>query len=168
MQIDFRGINTPRDLQEFHLPSGDPGDYWWPRAQMRLQVVWLPVEEIDGPQPGMAPHRREGWPEIWIKEDKQAFFFWRHGLSLSLNLEEGRAEARISYKNDWQSILRILYFFGFLEERGLLLHASGLVHRGLAYIFPGVSGAGKTTIVRLSPQLPLLSDEIYRRTIDRK
>jgi hypothetical protein len=115
---------------------------------------------IDGPLAGMTPHRWDGRPEIWIKEDQQSLFLWRQGFSLSLNFKEAKAEARISHKNDWQSVLRVLYFFGFLKERGLLLHASSLVHRGMAYVFPGASGAGKTTIAKLSPELPLLTDEI--------
>ncbi|HEY9072822.1 MAG TPA: hypothetical protein VIN67_01710 [Desulfobaccales bacterium] len=42
----------------------------------------------------------------------------------------------------------------------MLLHASGLVRSGVAWVFPGVSGAGKTTIVRQSPDLTVLSDEV--------
>jgi hypothetical protein len=127
---------------------------------MVLRVAWRPMEEVGHPQPGMVKQWWDGGPEIWIKEDRDSLFLWRRGLSLSFNLKEGRAVAQICQRNDWQSILRVLYFFGFLKERGLLLHASGLVRRGLAYVFPGASGAGKTTLVRLSPELPHLTDEV--------
>ena len=160
MQIDPSGIAKTRDLQEYIFPTGSPEDYWWSRSRTHLRVTWVAPKAIDGPLPGMTPHRWNGQREIWVKENQEWLVLWRQGFSLSLNLKEGKAEARISRENDWQSVLRILYFFGFLKERGLLLHASSLVHRGMAYVFPGASGAGKTTIVRLSPQLPLLTDEI--------
>ena len=60
----------------------------------------------------------------------------------------------------WRNVLRVLYFYGFLDNTGLLLHASGLVRGNRAYVFPGVSDAGKTTIVRHSPGMPVLSDEV--------
>ena len=37
-----------------------------------------------------------------------------------------------------------------LAERGLIVHAAGLVHRGRGLVLAGVSGAGKSTIVRLA------------------
>jgi hypothetical protein len=160
MNYDFRGLNKSGEFQEFHLVSRGARDYWWPRGQKRLRVAWLPPDKIRRPQRGMALHQWDSKQRIWLKEDEHSLFLWRRGVSLAVNFKEGWAEARISKKNDWQIILRILYFFGFLKEQGLLLHASSLVHRGMAYVFPGASGAGKTTIVRLSPELPLLTDEI--------
>lgn len=161
MPVDPRVLTATRDLQEFHLPSGDPGDHWWPPTRMVLQVVWRLSHEVDRPQqPGMVSRQWDSGRELWIKEDRDSLFLWRPGLfSLSLNLKEGRAEAQICQKFEWQSILRVLYFFGLVQQRGLLLHASSLVRRGMAYVFPGASGAGKTTIVRLSPELPYLTDE---------
>lgn len=160
MQIDPRGITKTRELQEFLFPTGSPEDYWWPTSKTHLRVAWVAPKAIDGPLPGMTPHRWNGQREIWVKENQACLVLWRPGFSLSLNFKEGQAEARVSRENDWQSVLRVLYFFGFLKEPGLLLHASSLVHRGRAYVFPGASGAGKTTIVRLSPGSPLLTDEI--------
>jgi hypothetical protein len=160
MDFDFRGLNKSGKYQEFRWVGGAPGDYWWPSGQKRLRVAWLPSKKIKRPQTGMALHRWDSGQRVWLKEDDESLFLWRRGISLSVNFKEGWAEARISQPTDWQSILRIIYFFDFLKEGGLLLHASSLVHQGMAYVFPGASGAGKTTIVRLSPELPLLTDEI--------
>jgi hypothetical protein len=41
-----------------------------------------------------------------------------------------------------------------------LLHASSLVHKEQAYVFPGRSGAGKTTIVEHSAGKAVLNDEL--------
>lgn len=59
------------------------------------------------------------------------------------------------------SILRILLTVALAGEGGMLLHASSVVLNGRAYVFTGVSGAGKTTISRLAPEgAHLLTDEM--------
>jgi hypothetical protein len=58
------------------------------------------------------------------------------------------------------TMLRVVHSLALLERRTLLVHASSLVRGGGAYLFPGRSGAGKTTVTRLSPDAMLLSDEI--------
>jgi hypothetical protein len=45
----------------------------------------------------------------------------------------------------------------------LLLHASGVIHEGTAYIFTGASGAGKSTVCKLlarDPSFTILHDEV--------
>ncbi len=44
----------------------------------------------------------------------------------------------------------VIFLHRIVREGGLLLHACGLVHEGLARVFTGPSGAGKTTISRLA------------------
>lgn len=57
--------------------------------------------------------------------------------------------------------LRIIYSLELVEYGGFLLHSSSLVRNGRAFLFSGVSGAGKTTISRLAPpDATLLTDEI--------
>lgn len=50
------------------------------------------------------------------------------------------------------------------RKGGLLLHAASFVREGTAYVFPGVSTAGKTTLAGLTlesrPECTLLTDEI--------
>ncbi len=59
------------------------------------------------------------------------------------------------------SVLRIVQSIVLARSGGFLLHAASAVFRGCAYLFAGVSGAGKTTISRLAPsEAVLLSDEI--------
>jgi len=45
----------------------------------------------------------------------------------------------------------------------LLLHASGVIHQGKAYLFTGASGAGKSTVCKLlagDPSFSILHDEV--------
>lgn len=57
--------------------------------------------------------------------------------------------------------LRVVHTLLLAEEGGFLLHASSVVRNGRAFLFTGVSGAGKTTISQLAPEdATLLTDEI--------
>jgi len=67
-------------------------------------------------------------------------------------------------------VLRILHSLILAREGGFLVHAASAVRNGRAFLFSGVSGAGKTTISRLAPpDVVLLTDEIsYVRRKDRE
>jgi len=59
------------------------------------------------------------------------------------------------------SVLRILHSLILAQRGGFLLHAASAICDGRAYLFSGVSGAGKTTMTRLAPaDVTLLTDEI--------
>lgn len=60
------------------------------------------------------------------------------------------------------AVLRIVHTLVLAQEQsGFLLHAASAVRNGKAFLFAGVSGAGKTTISRLAPaEVTLLADEI--------
>jgi len=59
------------------------------------------------------------------------------------------------------SVLRILHSLILAERGGFLLHAASASCDGRAYLFSGVSGAGKTTMTRLAPpDVTLLTDEV--------
>ncbi len=59
------------------------------------------------------------------------------------------------------SVLRIVHSLILAERGGFLLHAASAICDGRAYLFSGVSGAGKTTMTRLAPaDITLLTDEI--------
>ncbi len=60
-----------------------------------------------------------------------------------------------------ESYLRICYSFLAVENGGLLLHSAGIIRNGNGYIFPGVSGTGKSTIAGLATSRErILSDEL--------
>jgi hypothetical protein len=59
------------------------------------------------------------------------------------------------------AVLRIVHSLILAREGGFLVHAASAIRNGEAFIFSGVSGAGKTTISRLAPpDATLLTDEI--------
>jgi len=77
---------------------------------------------------------------------------------LDFNTLNGQVE--ISTENSFDSFLRVAFSLILPGMDGLAIHASSLVRNEKAYVFPGKSGAGKTTIVRLTPEATLLTDEI--------
>jgi hypothetical protein len=66
------------------------------------------------------------------------------------------------------AVLRIVHTLVLAQQGGFLLHSASAVRNGKAFLFAGVSGAGKTTISRLAPHdATLLTDEIsYVRKLD--
>jgi len=59
------------------------------------------------------------------------------------------------------TVLRIAHSLALAEKGGLLMHSASAVRNGRAFLFAGVSGAGKTTITRLAPaDATVLTDEI--------
>jgi len=58
-------------------------------------------------------------------------------------------------------VLRILHSLFLARDGGFLVHAASAVRNGRAFLFAGVSGAGKTTLSRLAPpDAEVLTDEI--------
>jgi len=66
------------------------------------------------------------------------------------------------------AVLRIVHTLVLAKQGGFLLHSASAIRNGRAFLFAGVSGAGKTTISRLAPaDATLLTDEIsYVRKLD--
>jgi hypothetical protein len=66
------------------------------------------------------------------------------------------------------AVLRIVHTLMLARQGGFLLHSASAIRNGKAFLFAGVSGAGKTTISRLAPaDAILLTDEIsYVRKLD--
>jgi hypothetical protein len=59
------------------------------------------------------------------------------------------------------AVLRIVHTLLLAKQGGFLLHSASAIRNGKAFLFAGVSGAGKTTISRLAPDdATLLTDEI--------
>jgi hypothetical protein len=59
------------------------------------------------------------------------------------------------------AVLRIVHTLLLAQQGGFLLHSASAIRNGKAFLFAGVSGAGKTTISGLAPaDATLLTDEI--------
>lgn len=88
-----------------------------------------------------------------------------HYFSGIFNLRSGIAEAEVDSRlHILVSFLRMIYSIKAINTGGLFVHAASLARDGIAYLFPGKSGTGKTTLVKMAlssdKKILPLSDEI--------
>ena len=109
--------------------------------------------------------RADGYPpteELDVRRLDDTFTVGRQDVRGRIDLRARRAHASLWRADELplDAFLRVLFSLALVEEGGLLVHAASLVRAGRAYLFPGRSGAGKTTLARLSTDVLLLSDEV--------
>lgn len=68
------------------------------------------------------------------------------------------SEIRIVETTDY--LLRIVFAILIFNNGGILFHGAGIIRNGLAYVFFGHSGAGKSTVARLSPNDIVINDDL--------
>jgi hypothetical protein len=111
-------------------------------------------------------------------EDGENFPLIPGGTVVRIITQDGRVKFYSEFENGWldldarygelimrptgspENYLRVLYAIRCLERDALLVHASGVVRRGLGYVFFGASGSGKTTVTKLSSEGIILSDDL--------
>jgi len=111
-----------------------------------------------------------------VPSDEDVSVFKR-GSTWCLQRGDFRAEWDLRRREGWirqcanpysiDSVLRITHSLLLAMEGGFQLHASSAIRNSRAFLFAGVSGAGKTTTVKLAPtDAVILTDEIsyVRRT----
>jgi len=100
--------------------------------------------------------------DLEVRVDGKLWSMQRGDFHARWNAEEGRGFIRqplSPYAID--SVLRIIHSLTLADRGGFLVHAASAIRNGSAFLFAGVSGAGKTTIARLAPRdALLLTDEI--------
>jgi hypothetical protein len=115
------------------------------------------------------PSRKAPDEEVRVEMQDGTWRLRRGDFRAQWNPDAGRGHIRQSanpYSID--SILRIVHTLILAREGGFLLHSAGAIRNRRAFLFSGVSGAGKTTISRLAPpDVTLLTDEVsYIRRVD--
>jgi hypothetical protein len=114
--------------------------------------------QIDVTPPGLI----EPDEDVRVHRNSGNWFFDRGDFHAEWNPSSGRGKVRQTvnpYSID--CVLRIVHTLLLARQGGFLLHAASAVRNGRAFLFSGVSGAGKTTISGLAPSdVTLLTDEI--------
>jgi hypothetical protein len=100
--------------------------------------------------------------DVRVSREGEQWVLQRGDFSARWDIRTGRGTVRQnSNPYSLDSVLRILHSLILAERGGFLLHAASAICEGQAYLFSGVSGAGKTTMTRLAPpDVTLLTDEI--------
>lgn len=100
--------------------------------------------------------------ELQVKMRDGRWILKRGDFRAEWNPETGEGHIR-QFANPYSpdAVLRIVHSLILAREGGFLIHAASAIRNGKAFLFSGVSGAGKTTISRLAPSdAVLLTDEI--------
>ncbi len=108
------------------------------------------------------PGTESGDEELTVKWDSGRWLMERGDFQAEFNpaTARGRIEQTIN-PFSLDSVLRIVHTLLLARKGGFLVHASSAIRNGRAFLFSGVSGAGKTTMARLAPpDAALLTDEI--------
>lgn len=136
--------------------AGFLGDVAQPDHVFDIELVPFPADDEDlavVDAHADAVHVSRSGP-LWQVRRGDFFAEWDPAL------RHGRARMVPSpYSLD--SVIRILHTLILAEQGGMLMHASSVALAGRAWMFTGVSGAGKTTISRLCPpDAHILTDEM--------
>ena len=109
--------------------------------------------------------------DLRVWSEKGLWRLERGDFRAEWNPSEGRGKILQSFSPyAIDTVLRIVHSLIQASLGGFLLHGASAIRNGRAFLFSGVSGAGKTTISRLAPpDSVLLTDEIsyIRRVGDR-
>lgn len=119
-----------------------------------------PLVEIDIDL--VAPRAITDEEDISVRLVSGRWLIERGDLRAELEPESGRARV-VQSANPYSidTVLRIIHSLVLARSGGLLVHAASCVRNRKAFLFSGVSGAGKTTISSLAPaDATLLTDEI--------
>jgi hypothetical protein len=100
--------------------------------------------------------------DLYVGRDGQGWELARGDFRAVWNPAQGHGTIRQTlspYAVD--SVLRIVHTLILAPQGGFLLHGASAIRNGRAFLFSGVSGAGKTTMSSLAPRdATLLTDEI--------
>ncbi len=100
--------------------------------------------------------------DLEVKIEEGVWLLKRGDFRARWNPHAGKGQIR-QLRNPYavDSLLRIVHTLILARQGGFLVHAASAIRGGKAFLFAGVSGAGKTTISRLAPpDAKLLTDEI--------
>jgi hypothetical protein len=100
--------------------------------------------------------------DVQVRQQDGQWFLQRGDFRARWDSSAGRGRIRQS-RNPYaiDSVLRIVHTLILAKQGGFLVHAASAIRDGRAFLFAGVSGAGKTTIAGLAPpDATLLTDEI--------
>ena len=110
----------------------------------------------------MAPHAADPDAEVEVARENGRWILRRGDFRAVWETSSGRGSIRQSanpYSID--AVLRIVHTLMLAKQGGFLLHAASAIRNRKAFLFAGMSEAGKTTISRLGPpDVTLLTDEI--------
>jgi hypothetical protein len=124
-------------------------------ADLTIDAQAVPGLRVDPPS-----EEQRGQPWLDVSACGERFRIKRLDFDGELDPARGVASLRCRPRAlAVDGFLRICFSLLLIRQGGLLLHAASVASRGRAHVFTGPSGAGKTTVCRLSGERTVLTDE---------
>jgi hypothetical protein len=107
-------------------------------------------------------HEKAADEDISVRKKNGIWKIERGDFCASWDLETRRGRVRqLASPYAIDTLLRIVHSIALVSDGGFLLHAASAIRDNRAFLFAGISGAGKTTLTRLAPpDVKILTDEI--------
>lgn len=134
------------------LPIEDDFDEFLSEGKGKYDLLTLRVNK----QASFSPQSQD----LSVVSEKGLIVAELDGLKSYVNLNTFEGEINISSKKSFDTLLRYIYPMALIYRDGFCIHASSVVRNDKAYVFPGKSGAGKTTIACLSQDATFLGDDV--------
>jgi len=131
------------------------GAYAAPATSAPLRVIDLVVRTGT-----LAADAKKGNADVTLVRTGERFTVERLDFRAAIDLGTGRGELSFVGLGGVQSFLRVACALYLAPLGGVLVHSCSIIREGRAYLFVGESGAGKSTIARLSAPSLILSDEV--------
>lgn len=154
LNLEIAGLGIRIEMEDAALHGAALSRYgtFAPTGPASLRLLVQGVEPPERPREGEMVVRPLGHGRYRIR---------RPDLECLVDLRNGQASARLAPSPfALDALLRVILTLLLAREGGFLLHSAGLLRRDRAYIFYGVSGAGKSTTVRHPGDAAILSDEL--------
>ena len=140
-----------RDLGDHYHSFADEG------AVPELSIEVTSAPDLRSPPPSAELRDR---PWLDVRADGDRLLVRRRDFEGELDLERGTGELRCWPRPlSVDGFLRVCFSLLIIRRGGLLLHAASIASGGIGHVFTGPSGAGKTTVCRLSGARTILTDE---------
>ena len=158
IELDLQGVDMTSRLGVRYGPFLSPGPPPDPATPFTFEI------RIEGGArpPGVHPVFVDN-PALRAEGTRDRARVVGDGFSAEFDWERGRGHGSVPDSLAHVDLLvRIALGVGLLRERGILLHASGVLRDRFGVVFSGPSGAGKSTIARLCREegLEVLADEM--------
>jgi hypothetical protein len=132
------------------------------RAKSTFDIDCLPVPATPPEIKAHVDPSDDDGPALVVRHERGQWYLRRDDFQAEWNAATRWGKiAQVPNPYTIDTFLRILHSLILAGEGGFLLHAASAVRNGKAFLFSGISGAGKTTITRLAPpDAIVLTDEI--------
>jgi hypothetical protein len=120
----------------------------------------LRVLDLVARKGAIAADAKQGNADVTLVRTGDHFALGRLDFRGAIDLASGQTELSFVGLGGIQSFLRVACALYLAPLGGVLVHACSVERDGRAYLFVGESGAGKSTIARLSAPSLILSDEV--------